>query len=119
MSGLETQNRPNRSTNQSGAATIELEHVEEAAERLGIDEEGLRAEDRKILKLLLAEDRPLGLQAMASTLGEDPLTLELVCEPYLLSKGYIVRGPRGREATAKARSRALLNSARRKLTLPP
>jgi Holliday junction DNA helicase RuvB len=92
-------------TKDAGDSTIELEHVEEAAERLGIDSEGLRAEDRRILELLCAGDRPMGLQAMASTLGMDPLTLELVCEPYLLSKGYIVRCPRGREATAKARCR--------------
>ena len=89
----------------STTSTIELEHVEEAAERLGIDGEGLGVDDRKILELLCAEDRPMGLQAMASTLGMDPVTLELVSEPYLLAKGYIARGPRGREATAKARSR--------------
>jgi Holliday junction DNA helicase RuvB len=96
----------------SAGSTIELEDVEEAAERLGIDGEGLRAQDRKILELLCAGDRPMGLQAIASTLGMDPLTLELVCEPHLLSKGYLARGPRGREATAKARSAFLATASR-------
>ena len=45
---------------------------------------------------------PVGLNALAASIGEEVLTLEDVCEPYLLQEGYIIRSNRGRVATEKA-----------------
>ncbi len=47
---------------------------------------------------------PVGLEAIASAIGEETMTLEDVCEPYLLQIGMINRTPRGRQATEKAYS---------------
>ena len=86
-------------------ATVEARHVEEAAERLGIDSEGMRIEERRILEVLIARGRPMGIESIAATLRLDPLTVRLVHEPFLVGQGYVVRGFRGREATPKARLR--------------
>ena len=43
---------------------------------------------------------PVGLDAIAATIGEERITLEDVYEPYLIQKGFIERTPRGRRATA-------------------
>ena len=45
---------------------------------------------------------PVGLEAIASSIGEEPMTLEGVYEPYLLQIGFINRTPRGRIVTPKA-----------------
>lgn len=45
---------------------------------------------------------PVGLEAIASSIGEEPMTLEDVYEPYLLQIGFINRTPRGRIVTPKA-----------------
>jgi Holliday junction DNA helicase RuvB len=46
---------------------------------------------------------PVGLDTLAAALGEDPVTLETVVEPYLLQLGFLQRTPRGRIATEAAR----------------
>ncbi len=75
-----------------------------AAEALSffeVDSLGLDSMDSKIL-LALTETfrgRPVGLNTLASAVGEDQGTLEDVYEPYLLQQGLIVRTPRGRQAT--------------------
>jgi len=69
---------------------------------MGIDDNGLWPLDRKILGLLVASRRPLGLEAIAHVLRLDPATVRTVHEPYLTQRGYLTRGPRGRQATAKA-----------------
>jgi hypothetical protein len=84
---------------------VEARDVEEAAGRLGIDADGLGPDDRRILALLLSSARPLGLEAMAAALRMDRLTVKLVHEPYLVEQGYVHRGPRGREAGARAHAR--------------
>jgi Holliday junction DNA helicase RuvB len=89
----------------AGSPAIEEEHVEEAASRLEIDPDGLQAEERHILEILIARGRAMGLGALSATLGMDRTTLSNIHEPYLLSRGYIVRTARGREATAEARLR--------------
>src|SRR5437867_9419427 len=93
-------------------ASVEARHVEDAAERLGIDSEGLRVEERRILEVLLARGRPMGIESIAATLRLDPLAVRLVHEPYLVGQGYVARSFRGREATAKARLRFARNRAR-------
>ena len=45
---------------------------------------------------------PVGLETLASALGEEAVTLEDVCEPYLMQLGFLSRTPRGRCATALA-----------------
>ena len=45
---------------------------------------------------------PVGLEAIASSIGEEPMTLEDVYEPYLMQLGFITRTPRGRMATPLA-----------------
>jgi len=92
-------------------ASVEARHVEDAAERLGIDSEGLRVEEQRILEVLLARGRPMGIESIAATLRLDPLAVRLVHEPYLVGQGYVARGFHGREATAKARLRFASNRA--------
>jgi holliday junction DNA helicase RuvB len=68
-----------------------------------IDSQGLDPTDRALLTQLIDgfAGGPVGLDTLASTLGEDARTLEDVVEPYLLQIGLIARTPRGRTATAK------------------
>jgi len=71
---------------------------------LEIDDGGLDETDRKILStmILTFNNRPVGLGAISSTIGEDAGTIEDVYEPFLVQKGYILRTPRGRIATDMA-----------------
>jgi Holliday junction DNA helicase RuvB len=74
-----------------------------ALERQGIDAAGLGATDRRILAVLLARKRPIGLRSLADLLGESAENIADVYEPFLLREGYILRTFRGRAATDKAR----------------
>ena len=80
---------------------IDLETAKYALGRLKVDEIGL--DDVDIRYLLGIIDRfkggPVGLEALASSIGEEATTLEDVYEPYLLQIGFINRTQRGREAT--------------------
>lgn len=73
---------------------------------LDIDSHGLDAQDRHILTTIIQQfgGGPVGLDTLAATLSEDKRTLEDVYEPYLLKNGFLIRTPRGREATNKARA---------------
>lgn len=71
--------------------------VSDTMQALGIDSLGLDEVDRKILVALSEINRPVGLAAVASKIGEDMKTIELVHEPYLVREGYVERGQRGRE----------------------
>ena len=78
-----------------------------AAEALAffeVDHLGLDAMDNKILTMLAEtfRGRPVGLNTIASAVGEEPGTLEDVYEPYLLQLGLLARTPKGRQATARA-----------------
>ena len=72
--------------------------------KLDIDEAGLDQTDYRYMNAII--DRfnggPVGLNAIAASISEDPTTLEDVTEPYLLQEGFIVRTPRGRMVTEKA-----------------
>jgi Holliday junction DNA helicase RuvB len=46
--------------------------------------------------------KPCGISALATSIGENPETLEEVYEPFLIQEGFIIRTPRGREVTDKA-----------------
>jgi Holliday junction DNA helicase RuvB len=80
---------------------------EEVADRVlarqGIDHMGLDRIDRQFLKVIQDQydGGPVGIEALAATMNEDRATLEEVYEPYLVYKGLIARGPRGRSLTGK------------------
>lgn len=78
-----------------------------AAEALAffeVDHLGLDAMDNRILTTLAQtfSGRPVGLNTLASAVGEEPDTLEDVYEPYLLQLGLLMRTPKGRQATVRA-----------------
>jgi Holliday junction DNA helicase RuvB len=72
---------------------------------LEIDEQGLDDLDRKILEMILTKfsGGPVGINALASAIGEDRVTLEEVYEPYLMQLGFLERTPKGRMVSRKAR----------------
>ena len=84
--------------------TIDLDVTRLSLKKLNVDEDGLNETDHKYLRVLIERYKggPVGLNALAASLGEEVTTLEDVCEPYLLQEGYIVRTARGRAATDKA-----------------
>ncbi len=75
-----------------------------ALNKLKVDALGLDHVDHKYLRGIIDRFRggPVGLEALASSIGEEAMTLEDVYEPYLLQIGFINRTPRGRIATEKA-----------------
>lgn len=83
---------------------ISTEIAQFALNRLDIDDLGLDKTDRKILKTIIEvyNGGPVGIEALATTLGEERDTIEDVYEPYLLQLGYIMRSPRGRMVSNKA-----------------
>ncbi len=77
--------------------------AEEGLKRLGVDEKGLDAMDRKILQTLIRQKgRPVGLKTVAVTVGEEEETLAEVYEPFLIQQGFLLKTPRGRVATEEA-----------------
>ena len=72
-----------------------------ALKTLKVDEAGLEQLDRDYLNLVINKFSagPVGLDTLATALGEERLTLEDMIEPYLLQQGFIMRTPRGRVAT--------------------
>ena len=68
-----------------------------ALERLGVDENGFDSLDRKFLNALVVQfsGGPVGVDTLASAIGEESDTLENVVEPYLIQEGFVQRTPRG------------------------
>lgn len=87
-----------------GDKAITKERTEEALAALKIDQLGLDDVDLKYLLTLIERFNggPVGLETIASAIGEEEQNLEDVYEPYLLMIGMINRTPRGRVATEKA-----------------
>jgi Holliday junction DNA helicase RuvB len=77
---------------------IDLKLTKVALNRLEIDELGLDEIDRRILETMILKyaGRPIGIETLATTIGEDLDTIEDVYEPYLIQIGFIARTPRGR-----------------------
>lgn len=75
------------------------ETVAQALTFLGIDENGLSKVDILILKTLTVQCNggPVGLETLASLIGEDPETIEQVYEPFLMRKGFLEKTARGRQ----------------------
>ncbi|MHC4975368.1 MAG: Holliday junction branch migration DNA helicase RuvB [Planctomycetota bacterium] len=82
--------------------------VEESLALEGVDGLGLDALDRAYLHTIASvyDGGPVGLEALAATLGEDSGTLEDVVEPFLLQRGLVARTRRGRELTAQGTNHA-------------
>ena len=85
-----------------GKITRDIAHS--SLKRLDIDELGLDNLDKKMLEMIIKGygGGPVGLETLASAIGEEAVTLEDVCEPFLMQLGFISRTPRGRCATALA-----------------
>ncbi len=84
--------------------TINEDVAAEALAFFAVDHLGLDSMDNKILSMLAEtfSGRPVGLNTLASAVGEESDTLEDVYEPYLLQLGLIQRTPKGRQATTRA-----------------
>lgn len=80
---------------------ISKETAEECLNNWEIDNRGLDDLDKKILTTIIDtyNGGPVGLNAIAVSVGEEPGTIEEVYEPFLIQEGFIRRTPRGREAT--------------------
>ncbi len=87
-----------------GDGKITREIADIALGREDIDKLGLDRLDRRFLEMIIKgyNGGPVGLETLASALGEESVTLEEVCEPFLMQLGFIARTPRGRTATALA-----------------
>ncbi|MFT4060738.1 MAG: Holliday junction branch migration DNA helicase RuvB [Edaphocola sp.] len=87
-----------------GNGTIDLGITEHSLKALNVDASGLDDMDNRILSTLIEKFKggPVGISNIATAVGEEAGTIEEVYEPFLIQEGYIVRTPRGREATAKA-----------------
>lgn len=83
---------------------IDLEVMNKALDRLKVDKQGLDETDYQLLKAIIERFNggPVGVEALASSIGEEVSTIEDVIEPYLLQEGYLKRTSRGRMVTPKA-----------------
>ena len=80
--------------------------ADEALKMLDVDMVGLDLMDRRLLEAIIEKfsGGPVGLDNLASAIGEEKDTIEDVIEPYLIQQGYLMRTPRGRVASPKAYS---------------
>lgn len=83
---------------------IDLAITKHALKALNVDEYGLDEMDNRILSAIIEKFKggPVGITTIATAVGEETGTLEEVYEPFLIQEGFIMRTPRGREATEKA-----------------
>ncbi len=84
-----------------GDGTITLPITQVALTALNVDQHGLDEMDNRILSTIIEKFKggPVGLSTIATAVGEDAGTIEEVYEPFLIQEGYLMRTPRGREAT--------------------
>jgi len=88
----------------TGDGIITYKAADDALTRLEIDRSGLDAVDRRLLLSIIDNygGGPVGLETIAATVNEEPVTIEDVCEPFLLQQGFLTRTPRGRCVTRRA-----------------
>ena len=88
----------------NGSGMIDLKITKESLDRLKVDSEGLDNTDHNLLKAIIYKFNggPVGIDALASSIGEEVTTIEDVYEPYLLQNGFLKRTNRGRVVTEKA-----------------
>lgn len=84
-----------------GDGTITLEIAKVGLQALNVDQHGLDDMDNRILSTIIDKFKggPVGITTIATAVGEDAGTIEEVYEPFLIQEGYLMRTPRGREAT--------------------
>ena len=87
-----------------GNGTITKEIIEKSLSKLKVDNLGLDETDYNLLKSIIEKFNggPVGIEAIASSIGEEQTTIEDVYEPYLLQTGLLKRTSRGRIVTEKA-----------------
>jgi Holliday junction DNA helicase RuvB len=87
-----------------GDGTITYQITQVALAALNVDAHGLDEMDNKILQTIIEKFKggPVGLTTIATAVGEDAGTIEEVYEPFLIQEGFLMRTPRGREATENA-----------------
>ena len=87
-----------------GSGYIDLEITKIALDKLKVDEYGLDATDYNLLESIIEKFNggPVGIDALAASIGEEAGTIEDVYEPYLLQNGFLKRTSRGRVVTEKA-----------------
>lgn len=87
-----------------GDGVITRRMADEALLALEVDALGLDSVDRRMLGSIIRNysGGPVGLETLAATIGEEAVTLEDVCEPYLMQIGFLTRTPRGRCVTPQA-----------------
>ncbi len=87
-----------------GDGSIDMAIAKYALEALNVDAHGLDEMDNRILLCIIDKfsGGPVGLNTVATAVGEESGTIEEVYEPFLIMEGYIMRTPRGRQATERA-----------------
>lgn len=87
-----------------GTGIIDIEIAAFALKALNVDKHGLDEMDHRILACIIDKFKggPVGINTISTAVGEEPGTIEEVYEPFLVQEGYLVRTPRGREATEMA-----------------
>ena len=87
-----------------GDGKVDRYLASKALDELKVDEMGLDEMDRKLLTTIVEKfgGGPVGIETLATSIGEERDTIEDVYEPYLMREGFIKRTPRGRVATEKA-----------------
>ena len=87
-----------------GDGSINLEITNTSLKALNVDANGLDEMDNRILSAIIDKfsGGPVGISTIATAVGEQVGTIEEVYEPFLIQEGYLMRTPRGRQATEKA-----------------
>ncbi|MCL2416646.1 MAG: Holliday junction branch migration DNA helicase RuvB [Bacteroidales bacterium] len=87
-----------------GNGSIDVEISQIALSALNVDKNGLDEMDNRILTTIIDKFKggPVGLTTIATAVSEEAGTIEEVYEPFLIQEGYLMRTPRGREATQKS-----------------
>jgi Holliday junction DNA helicase RuvB len=87
-----------------GNGSIDLEMATYSLKALNVDKNGLDEMDHRILACIIDKFKggPVGISTISSAVGEEAGTIEEVYEPFLVQEGYLMRTPRGREATEMA-----------------
>jgi Holliday junction DNA helicase RuvB len=87
-----------------GSGYIDIKIAKYALEALNVDQYGLDEMDNKILLTIIDKFKggPVGITTLATAVSENAETIEEVYEPFLIQQGFIMRTPRGREATELA-----------------
>jgi len=87
-----------------GDGKIDMKITQYSLDALNVDEHGLDEMDNRILSAIIDKFKggPVGLTTIATAVGEQAGTIEEVYEPFLIMEGYLMRTPRGRQATELA-----------------